>query len=61
MSSRDAFEYRVLELESSLGGFGSTSVPVEKLNDLGAEGWEVTAPLTNKSGETEGFLLKRPR
>ena len=51
------FEYRILEVDT--GMFGSSSVPEDRLNELGADGWEVVAPITEKSGQTSALVLKR--
>ena len=39
------------------GGF---QPPVENLNKLGAEGWELAAALAADDGGTRGFVFKRP-
>ena len=52
-----SFEYRVLDVDT--GMFGSSSAPEERLNELGADGWEVVAPITEKSGQTAALALKR--
>lgn len=51
------FEYRILDVDT--GMFGSSSVPEERLNDLGEDGWEVVAPIAEKSGQTTALVLKR--
>jgi hypothetical protein len=52
-----SFEYRVLDVDT--GMFGSSSAPEERLNELGADGWEVVAPIPEKSGQTAALALKR--
>ena len=52
-----SFEYRVLDVDTGL--FGSSTVSEERLNELGADGWEVVAPITEKSGQTSALVLKR--
>lgn len=57
-----SYEYRTLEVDSSVmvAGFGGdVHPPIERLNELGAEGWEVVAPITDKTGETVSLLLQR--
>ncbi|WP_254272837.1 DUF4177 domain-containing protein [Haloarcula marina] len=54
-----SYEYRLFEVDT--GMFGGSSVPVDELNELGADGWEVVAPITENSGQTAGLLLKRER
>ncbi|MFC6974910.1 DUF4177 domain-containing protein [Halomicroarcula sp. GCM10025709] len=54
-----SYEYKVFEVDT--GMFGSSSVPEDELNDLGADGWEVAAPITEKSGQTAALLLQRER
>lgn len=54
-----SYEYKTLEIDT--GMFGSSSVPTDELNDLGADGWEVVAPITENSGQTAGLLLQRER
>lgn len=51
------YEYRILEVDT--GMFGSSSVPEDRLNEVGADGWEVVAPITEKSGQTSALVLKR--
>jgi len=34
--------------------------PVEELNKLGEQGWEMAAPLGGSDGLTHGFVFKRP-
>ncbi|GAB3315954.1 hypothetical protein GCM10027299_05610 [Larkinella ripae] len=59
------FEYRILEVPT--GGFWGGNVNsqelVEKLNELGAEGWEIASSLaTNRyEGQTQSafIILKR--
>ena len=36
------------------------SVPIQELNKLGADGWELAAPLAGSEGLTHGFVFKRP-
>ncbi|WP_188852381.1 DUF4177 domain-containing protein [Haloarcula argentinensis] len=54
-----SYEYKALDVDT--GMFGGSSVPVDELNDLGADGWEVVAPITENSGQTAGLLLQRER
>ncbi|MFC7074956.1 DUF4177 domain-containing protein [Haloarcula halophila] len=54
-----SYEYKMFEVET--GMFGSSSVPEEQLNELGADGWEVVAPITQNSGQTAALLLQRER
>ena len=51
------FEYRILEVDT--GMLGSSSVPENRLNELGADGWEVVAPSTEKRGQTSALVGKR--
>jgi hypothetical protein len=32
---------------------------MEQLNELGADGWDVAAPITDRTGETVSLLLQR--
>jgi hypothetical protein len=34
--------------------------PIQELNKLGADGWELAAPLAGGEGLTHGFIFKRP-
>ncbi|MFC7026941.1 DUF4177 domain-containing protein [Halomicroarcula sp. GCM10025324] len=52
-----SFEYRALEVDT--GMLGSSSVPENRLNELGADGWEVVAPITEKRGQTSALVGKR--
>jgi len=57
-----SYEYRTVEVDSSVmvaGLGGDVQPPVEKLNELGADGWDVVAPITDKTGETVSLLLQR--
>lgn len=57
-----SYEYRSLEVDSEImvaGLGGDVQPPMEKLNELGADGWEVVAPITDKTGETVSLLLQR--
>jgi len=57
-----SYEYRTVEVDSSVmvaGLGGDVKPPVEKLNELGADGWDVVAPITDKTGETVSLLLQR--
>jgi hypothetical protein len=54
-----SYEYKTLDVDT--GMFGSSSVPTDELNDLGADGWEVVAPITENSGQTAGLILQRER
>ncbi|GAA3870574.1 hypothetical protein GCM10022627_22340 [Haloarcula argentinensis] len=54
-----SYEYKALDVDT--GMFGGSSVPVDELNALGADGWEVVAPITENSGQTAGLLLQRER
>ena len=36
------------------------SVPIPELNKLGADGWELAAPMAGGEGLTHGFVFKRP-
>jgi len=54
-----SYEYKTLDVET--GVFGSSSIPLQELNDLGADGWEIAAPITENSGQTSGLLLQRER
>ncbi|ELZ89010.1 hypothetical protein C453_00840 [Haloferax elongans ATCC BAA-1513] len=59
-----AYEYRTIEVDSSVmvAGFGGdVEPPVEQLNELGADGWDVAAPITDKTGETVSLLLQREK
>jgi len=47
------YEYKVFEVEMSWSGQSST-VPEDELNELGAEGWDIVAPITERSGKTTG-------
>ena len=38
---------------------GDVEPPIERLNELGADGWDVVAPITDKTGETVSLLLQR--
>lgn len=53
------YEYQVFEIDS--GVFGSSSVPEEELNSLGAEGWDVVATINQGSGQTKALVLQRER
>ena len=35
------------------------SVPIQELNKLGADGWELAAPMAGGEGLTHGFVFKR--
>ena len=37
-----------------------SQAPVQELNKLGADGWELAAPLAGGEGVTHGFVFKRP-
>jgi hypothetical protein len=57
-----SYEYRTIEVDSSLmvaGLGGDVDPPIERLNELGADGWDVVAPITDKTGETVCLLLQR--
>jgi hypothetical protein len=57
-----SYEYRTIEVDSEVmiaGLGGDVSPPMEELNELGADGWDVAAPITDKTGETVSLLLKR--
>jgi hypothetical protein len=57
-----SYEYRTIEVDSSLmvaGLGGDVEPPIERLNELGADGWDVVAPITDKTGETVSLLLQR--
>ncbi|NLV09389.1 DUF4177 domain-containing protein [Halomicrobium sp. HM KBTZ05] len=57
-----SYEYRTIEVNSEVmiaGLGGDVSPPMEELNELGAEGWDVAAPITDKTGETVSLLLQR--
>ncbi|WP_225335759.1 DUF4177 domain-containing protein [Halomicrobium urmianum] len=57
-----SYEYRTVEVDSQVmvaGLGGDVSPPIEQLNELGAEGWNVAAPITDKTGETASLLLQR--
>jgi hypothetical protein len=63
------WEYRIVELSGG-GLFGGEEEPTEaQLNELGAEGWDLAASLTESStglsgrpsGETGALVFKRPR
>jgi len=34
--------------------------PIQELNKLGEQGWEVAAPVAGGEGLTHGFVFKRP-
>ena len=36
------------------------SVPIQELNKLGADAWELAAPMAGGEGLTHGFVFKRP-
>ena len=57
-----SYEYQTIEVDSSMmiaGLGGDVHPPVEQLNGLGADGWDVAAPITDKTGETVSLLLQR--
>lgn len=57
-----SYEYKTIEVDSSMmvaGLGGDVHPPVEQLNELGADGWDVAAPITDKTGETVSLLLQR--
>jgi len=63
------WEYKIVEVSGG-GLFGGDRGPTEaELNELGSEGWELAASLTESStglsgrpsGETESLVFKRPR
>jgi len=57
-----SYEYQTIEVDSSLmvaGLGGDVEPPIQKLNELGADGWDVVAPITDKTGETVSLLLQR--
>jgi hypothetical protein len=37
-----------------------SQAPIQELNKLGADGWELAAPLAGGEGLTHGFVFKRP-
>ncbi|AUV83827.1 hypothetical protein C2R22_00395 [Salinigranum rubrum] len=53
------WEYKTLEPPKGLTK-RETIDPTEELNELGAEGWELTATLDYDRGGTKLLLLKRP-
>ena len=63
------WEYRIVELDG--GGLlgGGEEVTEERLDELGAEGWELAASLTGSTrslggrpkSETDALVFKRPR
>lgn len=57
-----SYEYRTIEVDSEVmiaGLGGDVAPPMDELNELGADGWDVAAPITDKTGETVSLLLKR--
>jgi hypothetical protein len=57
-----SYEYRTIEVDSEVmiaGLGGDVAPPMDDLNELGADGWDVAAPITDKTGETVSLLLKR--
>jgi len=63
------WEYKIVDLSS--GGLlgGGEGVSEQRLDELGADGWELAAALTGSSrslggrpkSETEALVFKRPR
>ncbi|MFC7070484.1 DUF4177 domain-containing protein [Halobaculum lipolyticum] len=57
-----SYEYQLIEVDSDImvAGFGGeVKPPIKQLNELGEEGWDVVAPITDKTGETQSLLLQR--
>jgi hypothetical protein len=40
---------------------GDVDPPIGQLNELGADGWDVAAHITNKTGETVSLFLQCER
>ena len=53
------WEYKALEPPKGLTN-RETINPTEQLNELGEEGWELTATIDYDKGGTKLLLLKRP-
>lgn len=63
------WEYKIVDLSGG-GLFGGSDAPTEaELNDLGEEGWELAAALTDSrrslggrpKSETSALVFKRPK
>lgn len=58
-SRTQAWEYRVLRPERAATRKEAID-PVDDLNDLGAEGWELATTVDYVGGGTKFLVLKRP-
>jgi hypothetical protein len=58
-TDRQAWEYTAIEPPKGLTK-RETVDPTAELNELGAEGWELTATITYDKGGTKLLVLKRP-
>lgn len=56
---RQKWEYTALEPPKGLTKREAVD-PTDELNELGAEGWELTGSLTYDKGGTNLLILKRP-
>lgn len=59
MNRPPKWEYKALELPKGLTK-RETIDPTAELNELGDEGWELTATIDYDKGGTKLLLLKRP-
>jgi hypothetical protein len=61
---RQRWEYETLQVSKGVWAFESTDAdPIEELNTLGEEGWELTATIegnVNGAGGTKTLVFKRP-
>jgi len=56
-----SYEYRTIDVDNSVmlaGLGGDVQPPIERLNEPGADGWAVVAPITDKTGETVSLLQR---
>jgi hypothetical protein len=60
MTDRTRWEYKVVDLSTSFLG-KSVKNPEERLNELGADGWELVEDLSEASGNSQSLVFKRPR
>ncbi|WP_224337787.1 DUF4177 domain-containing protein [Haloprofundus halobius] len=58
-NQRPAWEYKTIEPPKGLTK-RETIDPTAELNDLGADGWELTATIDYDKGGTKLLILKRP-
>ncbi|WP_266079963.1 hypothetical protein [Haladaptatus caseinilyticus] len=60
IQSTDRWEYRSLRPPREETK-KEASDPIDRLNELGAEGWELTETIEYSGGGTKYLILKRPR